>query len=84
MYHSPKPVGSLEGRFPIGNPYQFSGTAQELSVTAPGKNAPIRAQSQSPILGTGSAFLGVRLCLMLYKRLAGSILLLHQACQPGC
>jgi len=40
-----------------------------------------REEYQSPIVGFGSAFLRMILCLMLYKRFASSVLLLHQACQ---
>src|SRR5579872_1717468 len=63
-------------------PVPISGTAEELSVTAPSKVRQISAQSQSPNLGPSSALLGVCLCLMLHKRFARPVLLLHQAKAP--
>lgn len=76
------PWEAFEGRLPIGNPYQSAESARELSVAAWCNIAPITAQSQSPSWGySSSAYSGVGLCLMLDKRLAGAVLLLHQACQ---
>jgi len=72
---------AASGRQPVPVSGSCSGSFQ-LPPNA--KSAPIRVGSQSPNVGLGGTLSGVSLCLMLYKRFACPVLLLHEVYQPPC